>query len=109
VLRPDLEQQLLHVGPGEGVQSPERLIEQDHLAAGQEGAQSGGPLAHAARQFARRRHSNPARPTMRLEDSALRQLVRHVGRPELAASLRTAGSRHPAGDYLTRPVRAAAP
>jgi hypothetical protein len=45
-----------------GVERPERLVEQDHLAPGQEGPQQGGPLAHPARQLARPAPLEPGQP-----------------------------------------------
>jgi hypothetical protein len=46
--------------------------------------------------------------SLRLECSALRQLVRHAGRPELAANLRASRRQAPPPETIPRPVRAAA-
>ena len=50
------EQPLLHVGAGEGVERAERLVEQQQRAAGEDGAQEGDPLPHAAGEL------RPGRP-----------------------------------------------
>ena len=46
-------QPLLHLGPGDRVERGEGLVERQQRLAGDEGAEEGDPLAHAARELGR--------------------------------------------------------
>ncbi len=48
----DLQQQVLHAQPGEGVERAEGLVQQQHLGAAGEGPGERGALGHAARDLA---------------------------------------------------------
>src|SRR5262249_42986077 len=47
------QQPLLHLGPGDRVERPERLIEQQHILVGDERPQEADPLPHATGQLCR--------------------------------------------------------
>jgi len=48
---PDVEQEILHLGPRLHVERRKRLIHQEHLGPHRQRACDGHALAHAARQF----------------------------------------------------------
>ena len=51
VLRPDVEDQFLHLLAGQRVERAERLVHQQHVGIGGESARDADALTHAARQL----------------------------------------------------------
>ncbi|MNC27147.1 hypothetical protein D3C75_753100 [compost metagenome] len=51
VALPDIQQHLLHMGPGEGIKRPEGLIQKQHLGVALQGSGNGHPLGHASGQL----------------------------------------------------------
>ena len=89
----------VHLAPGDRVERAERLVEQQHRAAGQEGAQQREALAHAAGQLVRPRPLEP-RQTERVEQRPRPRVGDRPGRcprsgrrPAAFASARRHGSR----------------
>ena len=60
VLLPDVQQELVHPLPGDGVQGAERLVHQQQRRPGGQRAGECRPVPHAARQLVRERVAEPA-------------------------------------------------
>ena len=90
----DVEQQVLHLEPGERIEGAERLVEQQHAGVAGEGAGEGGALGHAAGDLAgavvgragRGRRGRAARRGGR--GAALAYSVGPCGRPRATLSRR---------------------
>ena len=90
----DVEEEVLHLQPGQGVERPERLVEQQHPRVAGQGAGERRPLGHAARDLARPMAGEGRQPD-ELEQLARRARDRRRRRPGRQPERDVAGQRPP--------------